>query len=94
MALVPYPLGNWRKGNWDGHVDCFNELLTEVARERQDVTLLELRRHLCPEGQPLCTAESEGSLIRPDGMHFQGKGAVETARWVLSELEGIHRQAQ
>jgi len=94
VALVPYPLGNWRKGNWDGHVDCFNELLTEVARERQDVTLLELRRHLCPEGQPLCTAESEGSLIRPDGMHFQGKGAVETARWVLSELEGIHRQAQ
>lgn len=39
-----------------------------------------------PEGPGECMTESQGRPIRPDGLHFDGVGAEETARWVLREL--------
>ena len=46
--------------------------------------MLDLMGYLCPTRA--CSAESQGKAIRPDGLHFDGVGAEETARWVLREL--------
>ena len=48
------------------------------------VKLLDLVGHLCPEGT--CRLQSQGAPIRPDGLHFDGLGGEEIARWVLEEL--------
>jgi hypothetical protein len=49
--------------------------------------VLDLDRQICAAE---CALESDGALIRPDGLHFEGPGADATARWVLARL-GLDR---
>ncbi len=90
IAKVPYPAGNWRIGNWDGKVDCFNSMLTAIAK-RQNLPMVDLMGYLCPGGT--CSLKSREALIRPDGMHFQGLGAEDSARWLLSQLHELRRKS-
>jgi len=87
VTRVPYALGIWHKPERDGHIDCFNQLIEDVASRIPGVRILDLAKHLCPEGSASCTKESAGFLIRPDGLHFAGDGAKETANWVLDQLK-------
>ena len=48
------------------------------------VASLDLQARLCPDDR--CELTNRGAPIRPDGMHFDGKGAEEIARWVETEL--------
>jgi peptidoglycan/LPS O-acetylase OafA/YrhL len=87
IALVPYPGQRWRTSNMVQLVDCFNEELKQVAdAEHKDV--IDLKTHVCPntDCEPL---ESNGHPIRRDGLHFDGAGAVETARWTLGEVRRL-----
>jgi hypothetical protein len=84
LALVPYPVGTWRSGGLQGQVDCFNELLAEVAKVR-GLSTVDIARHLCPTEE--CRMVSDGAPIRPDGLHPDGVGAEETARWTLAEIQ-------
>jgi hypothetical protein len=84
VTLVPYPVGVWDKANPRSLVDCLNDTMKEVALATPGVSLLDLQSKLCPEGH--CVMESNGAPIRPDGMHFDGAGSEEIARWVLAEL--------
>ena len=84
IARVPYPVGTWKSAKLDERTDCFNELLEGVARRVPDVEVLDLARRVCPSTD--CELESEGEPIRPDGLHFQGRGADATTRWVLASL--------
>jgi hypothetical protein len=83
MTRVPYPVKAWRHSNIPERVDCFNELLVDIAKKgKYDV--LDLMSYVCPTRE--CNMESQGKPIRPDGLHFDGGGAEDTARWVLGEL--------
>lgn len=88
ITRVPYPIKDWRHGNVPARVDCFNEMLASAARKR-GFPVLDLMHHVCPT--PACIVESQGKPIRPDGLHFDGAGAEETARWVLAELSRFAR---
>lgn len=90
ITRVPYALGIWHKPERDGHIDCFNQLVEDVASRVGNVRILDLAKHLCPAGSESCTKESAGFPIRPDGLHFAGDGAKETATWVLDQLKGAN----
>jgi hypothetical protein len=88
ITRVPYPMKDWRHGDVPARVDCFNGMLVSTAR-KHGFQILDLMRYLCPT--PACLVESQGKPIRPDGLHFDGVGAEETARWVLGELSRLAR---
>lgn len=50
-----------------------NDVLRDVAAARPNVTLLDMRGFLCPEGEYV--AEMAGQVIRPDGVHLNAVGA-------------------
>lgn len=83
ITRVPYPMGDWRHSNVLERVDCFNKMLEGTAAKGR-LQLLDLMGYLCPTRA--CIADSNGKPVRPDGLHFDGVGAEETARWVLHEL--------
>ena len=87
LARAPRPVGAWGSAARGERSACFNDTLEDVARRVRGVRVLDLERRLCPLE---CTLESDGELIRPDGLHFQGHGADATARWVLASL-GLDR---
>jgi peptidoglycan/LPS O-acetylase OafA/YrhL len=86
IALVPYPLGRWRSEGLLERVDCFNDTLKEVARLR-GLPTIDLKNHVCPTND--CVLLSDGEPIRPDGLHFDGIGAEETARWTLAQIRRV-----
>lgn len=86
LALVPYPLGRWRYADVPKRVDCLNSILADFGRARR-LPMIDLMKHVCPT--PECRVLSEGAPIRPDGLHFDGRGAHETARHTLAELGRI-----
>lgn len=91
ITRVPYPVKDWRHSNVPERVDCFNEMLVKIAQKGQ-YDVLDLMHYVCPTRA--CTMESNAKPIRPDGLHFDGGGAEDTARWVLADLERMHRHAQ
>jgi peptidoglycan/LPS O-acetylase OafA/YrhL len=86
LALVPYPLGRWRTEGLLEKVDCFNATLVHMAKERGLATV-DLKSHVCPT--PACTLLSDSEPIRPDGLHFDGVGAEESARWTLAQVRTL-----
>jgi hypothetical protein len=86
LALVPYPLGRWRSEGLLEKVDCFNATLAHFAKER-GLSTVDLETHVCPT--PACTLLSDGEPIRPDGLHFDGVGAEESARWTLAQVRTL-----
>lgn len=91
LARVPYPIKDWRHSNVMERVDCFDRLLVDIAHEGH-FPMVDLMQYVCPTRD--CNIESEGKPIRPDGLHFDGGGAEDTARWVLGELVRIHKTPQ
>jgi len=83
LARVPYPMGRWRHSDVQHRVDCFDAMLERTAGVAH-ADVLDLMGHVCPT--PACVAESQGQPVRPDGLHFDGVGAEETARWTLAAL--------
>ena len=86
LMLAPYPMGRWRSEGLLERVDCFNDILREVATEKRLATV-DLATHVCPTRD--CILLSQGEPIRPDGLHPDGVGAEESARWTLGELRRI-----
>ncbi len=87
LAKVPYPVDHWASAKWDRATDCFDAMLAEVAAASPGVKLLPLKEQLCPgSDHTSCVLESRGAPIRPDGMHPEGLGGEEIARWVLGQL--------
>jgi peptidoglycan/LPS O-acetylase OafA/YrhL len=79
FVTAAYPVGKFHIASIDERVDCFNATIVESGAETID-----LAKHLCPE--KACPLESEGSVIRNDGLHFEYPGGNATAEWILNEL--------
>jgi hypothetical protein len=86
VAKIPYALKHWIKPGREEMIDCFNQTITSAAK-RAGADVLDLKGHLCPGGTESCETTSEGEPIRPDGIHFGGKGANKVARWVIDSLK-------
>jgi peptidoglycan/LPS O-acetylase OafA/YrhL len=87
IARAPYPIEHWASEKWNRATDCWNALVDQVAAASPGVKVLPLKEQLCPgPDHTSCILKSKGALIRPDGMHFEGLGGEDIARWVLGEL--------
>ena len=87
LATVPYPVEHWASDRWNRATDCLNAALAHAAGVVPEVKLLPLKEQLCPgPDHTSCAIESKGARIRPDGMHPEGLGGEEIARWVLGQL--------
>ncbi len=84
VVRVAHPVGGWKSPVVDAHVDCFLTALDRAVAAVPGVTALDLDGKLCPDGA--CAMTDGGLPIRPDGLHFDGKGAESIARWVEAEL--------
>jgi hypothetical protein len=94
VARVPDPMGRWRTKDMHQRVTCFNASLAAVAN-KFGADMLDLETHVCPAtpdgSDPPCNMFSDGEPIRPDGLHFDGVGSEEVARWTLDELARISK---
>jgi hypothetical protein len=70
VVLAAYPVGHWQTPMLDDKVDCYNAILRNGF--------------VCPARA--CVVTSRGAPVRPDGLHFDGLGAEDTAQWVLAQL--------
>ena len=82
VVTLPYPLGEYDTPAFRAETDCINASLRRSVAKVPGVGLLELGEHLCPHGE--CQMLSEGTLIRPDGIHYNITGAAELSRWILA----------
>ncbi len=61
--------------------DCLN---VSVRRVVDAVDVIDLAEWVCPEGQ--CRLSVDGEPLRPDGLHFEGRGGDVAAEWIVSQL--------
>ena len=60
-----------------------------AARHPDDVAIIDLARHVCPQAQP-CPRHRAGIEPRPlDGIHFSPKGSAWAAKWLWPQLLAI-----
>ncbi len=83
VLLAAYPVGKWQTPTLDDNVDCYNRILRDAA-EASAAEILDLNAYVCPERR--CVMTSHDVAVRPDGLHFDGRGAEETGGWVLAQL--------
>ena len=86
ILLAAYPVGKWQTPTLNDNVDCFNRILRDAAAPSHAETI-DLNSYLCPEQS--CLMTSHDAPVRPDGLHFDGPGAEDTARWVLAQLRAL-----
>jgi hypothetical protein len=64
---------------------CVNSMIRGFARGHPEVGLVDLARFVCPHGDE-CRSTIDGASVRPDGVHYQGRGARVVAAWVYRHL--------
>ncbi len=87
VMLAAYPVGKWQTPKLNDDVDCFNRTLRDAAAAAR-AEVLDLNPYLCAGPGHSCLMTSHDAPVRPDGLHFDGPGAEDTARWVLAQLRG------
>jgi hypothetical protein len=88
VVTAAYPVGKWQRPGLNDNVDCYNTILRDAAAAG-DAEMLDLNAFVCPERK--CTVTSRDAPVRPDGLHFDGLGAEDTAQWVLAQLRQTGR---
>ena len=63
--------------------DCANTVLREVSDEHPAAVVADVASYVCPTLP--CRKEIDGTVLRPDGLHYVGAGAEHIAGWVLDE---------
>jgi peptidoglycan/LPS O-acetylase OafA/YrhL len=65
--------------------DCTNALTREFAGTHPGLGLVDLGGYVCPShGQ--CRATIDGTTLRADGVHYEGRAARLIAQWILPQL--------
>jgi hypothetical protein len=70
---------------------CLNDVVEAVAEESPKAESIDLARHTCPDDR--CRTSVDGVDLRPDGLHFEGAGALLTARWLAPQLRRVEISA-
>ena len=79
----------------DADFERLNSLLTQFARHRPNVSLVNLSALVCPAGPP-CPQITDGLGYRTDGAHYSADGSLAVARWLLPQLgiSDLHPSSQ
>ncbi len=68
----------------DDETDCKNKIIRSTAATASYV-VVDLGGFVCPD-RDRCPNRDAGVVLRPDGIHFAGPGAIVTAMWIVSEI--------
>ena len=68
---------------FDRSTDCVNHIRRTVAAAA-GAQLVELGAYVCPEHR--CPPEINGVTLRPDGLHYEHRGAQLVAGWLLRQV--------
>jgi peptidoglycan/LPS O-acetylase OafA/YrhL len=68
----------------DKRVDCLNTVIRSGAATRS-VDVIDLAGWVCPEG--VCVEKVDTTVLRADGVHYDGPGGPIVAGWLLDRLE-------
>jgi peptidoglycan/LPS O-acetylase OafA/YrhL len=71
----------------DQRVDCDNAIRRDVARAT-GAQLVDLWSYTCPDG--VCRNQIDGVVLRPDGLHYEGRSARIVVRWILHQITRVH----
>lgn len=71
----------------DDETDCVNKTIRTVTMSSVNAVYVPLNEWLCPT-RSTCQVTDDGTVLRPDGLHFQGRGAVLATRWLVAALFG------
>ena len=82
LVTSPHSDNPFRPDNADEVTGCHNRTVRAAAKA-SGAALIDLDAHLCPDGK--CATKANGELIRPDALHFNGKGGEPTARWLIEQ---------
>lgn len=80
-------MGNKASASSDDTTDCVNAVLRSVTEAEPNAVYLPLNEWVCPTRET-CRRELDGVVLRPDGLHFQGKGSIAATRWIIQRLFG------
>jgi hypothetical protein len=64
---------------------CANNQIRRFVVEHPSVQLIDLQALICPNGRD-CRLELDHTALRPDGVHYGGRGARLVAIWMLRQL--------
>jgi peptidoglycan/LPS O-acetylase OafA/YrhL len=67
----------------DDKTDCLNAIYRRQAAAT-GVNLIDLADYICPAGQ--CRTTDDGTVIRDDGLHFNGAAGALVGAWVLDRV--------
>jgi peptidoglycan/LPS O-acetylase OafA/YrhL len=67
----------------DYAVDCNNRLRRKVAAAT-GAQLVDLFTYTCPNGK--CPIKQNGVTMRPDGLHYTGRGGEIVAKWLIDQV--------
>ena len=81
VADTPYFVGGTGVSQLVETTDCINANIRSVVDPSD---MLDLAAWTCPAGT--CRLEIEGVELRPDGLHFEGPGALAAAEWIVEQL--------
>jgi peptidoglycan/LPS O-acetylase OafA/YrhL len=82
-ARLPNKTPGWLRKN-----DCQNEVIRDVVASEPSARLADVFAWYCPALEADCRAQVDGVTLRPDGVHFRGRGAEIVARRIL-DVAGI-----
>jgi hypothetical protein len=79
-------VGNSSNAVDDASYTRLDGILREFAKRHPDqVTLVDLSKHVCPSGPP-CPEAVGGVRLRPDGRHFTPAAASIEAEWLMPKI--------
>ncbi|MEI7592927.1 MAG: acyltransferase family protein [Actinomycetes bacterium] len=72
-------------------LDCFNQVIRNVAASRPRVQTVDADAYVCPNR--VCLEQIDGQAIRPDDIHFRDIGADYFLNWLVPELTKISQHS-
>ncbi|MGQ0802368.1 MAG: acyltransferase family protein [Actinomycetota bacterium] len=66
---------------------CLNSVHRQIAGADATAAVVDLDAYVCPGGT--CQESIDGAELRPDGLHFEGEGAVIVSRWLTRRLLAV-----
>ena len=67
----------------DDAFDCNNRLRRKVAAATS-AQLVDLFSYICRNGK--CRGKQDGVTLRPDGLHYSGRGGEIIAQWLIDQV--------
>ncbi|MCX7619436.1 MAG: acyltransferase [Acidimicrobiales bacterium] len=68
------------------NTDCMTEAYLDVVADHPAARLLRLDEWVCPPPERRCQTRINGVNLRPDGIHYDGKGAELVNEWIIANV--------